>query len=79
MLGFAASIVPQCGHSGLSTVTPFIVASVLYNAGIPFDTHHLISSLPSPQKLQSLVTGHAVDTALLTLASINANPNVYTN
>ena len=78
MLGFAASVVPQCGYSGLSTVTPFIIASVLYNAGIPFDTNHLISSLPSPQKLQSLVTGHAVDTALLTLASINSNPNVYT-
>ena len=77
MLGYAASIVPQCGYSGLATIIPFVVANLLTNADIPFHSQNLISSLPSPQKIQSLVTEHAVDTALLTLRSINSNPNVY--
>ena len=77
MSGYAASIVPQCGYSGLVTIIPFVVANLLTNAGIPFDSQNLISSLPSPQNIQSLVTEHAVDTALLMLRSINTNPNVY--
>ena len=77
LIGYAASIVPQCGYAGLATIIPFIVASFLTNAGIPFLSHPLISSMPSPQTIQSLVTEHAIDTSLLMLLSINLNPYVF--
>jgi len=77
ILGYAASIVPQCGYSGFATVSPFVIANLLTNTRIQFDPEQLIASQPSPQKIQTLVIKHAVDTFLLTLQSINRNPHVY--
>ena len=44
MLVFDASIVPQCGYSGLSTAIPFIIGSLFANTGIPINSELLISS-----------------------------------
>ena len=34
MIGFASSLVPQCGHSGISTVMPLAIGSILATTGI---------------------------------------------
>ena len=49
MLGFATSLVPQCGCAGLATILPIIVSSVLINSGISIDSKSIIASLPFPQ------------------------------
>ena len=77
MLGYAASLVPQCGYSGLSTILPILVSSVFINAGIHIPAETLIAALPSPQYLQNSVTNYAAETMLLVRNSINANPNIY--
>mmetsp|Transcript_27215 Transcript_27215/g.26089 ORF Transcript_27215/g.26089 Transcript_27215/m.26089 type:complete len:133 (+) Transcript_27215:726-1124(+) len=78
ILGYAASIKPQCGYSGLATIISFVIANLLTNARIQFDPEQLIASQPSPQNIQNLVTEHAVlDKFLLTLQSINRNLHVY--
>ena len=76
LLGFAASLIPQCGFSGLATVIPLLISSVLMNTGIHIAPEKIVESLPSPQYLQSCVTKYAVETALLVRTSIEANPNV---
>ena len=43
LLGMAASIVPQCGYSGLSTTISFVVASLFANAGINLNHEKLIT------------------------------------
>ena len=65
VLGFAASLLPQCGYSGIATIIPFITSVLLLNAGISVPPDNLISSLPSPQYIQNTVTNYAVDTSLL--------------
>ena len=51
MLGFAASIIPQCGYSGLSTAIPFIIGSLFANAGVPVNSELLVNSQPSENTL----------------------------
>ena len=34
LIGFASSLVPQCGHAGVATILPIVVASVLADAGV---------------------------------------------
>ena len=77
MIGFAASLVPQCGYYGFSTIIPFIIASFLTDAGVTFDKQALIQSLPSPQTIQNLITDIAVDSVMLTQQSLRHNPIVY--
>ena len=66
MLGFAASIVPQCGYTGLAKVIPFIIGSLFANINITIDFEKLVDSQPSGHTIQRLVAQNAVDTVLLT-------------
>ena len=77
MLGFASSLVPQCGYAGISTILPILMSTILMNCGIQIDAEKIIASLPSPQYLQTSVTNYAVETAILVRSSIEKNPNVY--
>ena len=77
VIGFAASLVPQCGYAGLATLLPLAIASVFMNANIPLDLNCLVDSQPSRHKIQSLISQNAVDTVLLTQESISDNSNVY--
>ena len=70
ILGVGASLVPQCGYSGLLTVLPFSVGSVLANAGIPIDMELLVNSMPSKDIIKNLVTKNTIDTCILTQESI---------
>ena len=79
MLAFAATLIPQCGFAGLATALPFLIMSTLYNARIVLDWRKILGSLPSPMKVQSVVTEQAVDTMLLAKASAESNPNIYTS
>ena len=78
LLAFGVSLIPQCDLAGLSTVIPFVAASILANANIPIPPiKDLVGSLPSDKKLQSLVTRHAVENMLMTRDCIAKNSNVY--
>lgn len=77
MIGIAASMVTQCGFSGLFPIIPFIIQKMMVNSGILDHTNKLLSSLPSLQKTQSTVICHFVDTVLLVIERITKNPNVY--
>ena len=77
LLGFATSLVPQCGYAGLAIVLPLAITSVFMNANVPLNLNSLVDSQPSWHKIQSLVSQNAVDTVLLTQESISENPNVY--
>ena len=55
-MGMSASLVPQSGYSGLATIIPFVVGSVLANADIPVDIDKLVNSLPGRDTIQKLVT-----------------------
>eukprot|EP00957_Ditylum_brightwellii_P042553 3222033-Ditylum_brightwellii.AAC.1 len=47
-IGCAASLVPQCKYNGVSTIIPFIAASLFANTNIPLPpTNNLVSSQPS--------------------------------
>ena len=37
----AASMLPQAGMSGVATIAPFIVAGMLANTGIEYETENL--------------------------------------
>ena len=52
MIGFASSLVPQCGHAGVSTITPILLGSVLANAGIEIENEKLVNSQPSGNSIQ---------------------------
>ena len=77
MLACVTSSVPQCGYSSLSTVIPFVIGSMLSNAGLEVSIENLVNACPSRQKLQDLVTNNAVNTIMLTQYSIVANPHMY--
>ena len=77
MLGMAASVIPQCGYSGLSTAIPFVVGSVFANAGININQEKLIDSQPNRNKIHDFVTENAISTVLLTEDSISKNPHVF--
>ena len=70
ILGFGTLSVPQCGYFGFSTILPFIMGSVLANAGIPIDMELLVKLMPSKNTIQNLVTKIAIDTCILTQESI---------
>ena len=76
-MGVGASLVPWSGYSGLATILPFVVGSVLANADISVDLNNLVSSLPRRDTIQSLVTENAVDTIMLTRESITANQHSF--
>ena len=42
LIGSPVAMVPQAGVSGVATITPLIVASLLTNAGIPFNNKNLV-------------------------------------
>ena len=66
MIGFASSIVPQCGHNGIATVLPFAIGSLLANAGVEFKVEELVNSQPSNKTIQQCVEQNAVNTMILT-------------
>ena len=47
MISLAASLVPQCGYAGLSSVIPLAIGSVFATAGVPIDHMKVIDSQPS--------------------------------
>ena len=51
MIGCASSLVPQCGHSGVTTVLQFTIASLFVNAGLEFDVKKIVNSQPSDKKI----------------------------
>ena len=55
MIGFAASLVPQCGYYMLSSIIPFIIGSVFANGNIPIDSNLLVNSQPTRNTIQRLV------------------------
>ena len=77
MILTAASMVPQCGYAGLSSVIPLAVGSVFANAGIPVNHDKLVDSLPSHNHIKNLVEQAAIDTMLLTRDSVGPNPCLY--
>ena len=77
MIGFASLLVPQCGHAGVATILPILIASVFANAGIEIDSKKLVNSQPSDKSIQRFVENNALNTFLLTKESIKANPNIY--
>ena len=77
MLEFTASIVPQCGYSGLSTAIPFIIRSFFVNAGVLINSELLVNSQPSDNTLQRLVEQNTVHAFLLVQDSICKNKCVY--
>ena len=77
MLGFGASLVPQCDYADVTTILPFAAGFLPLNTGIPFNPEALIESLPSCQKIGKLVTSNAIDTVLLTQESIHCNSNIH--
>ena len=77
ILGYAASAVPQCGFSGLSTILPLAVASVFINSGIHIDPDLIVGSQPCRNKILDIVTQNATETILLTKASVLKNPVIY--
>ena len=79
ILGCGASLVPQCGYSGISTVLQFAVGSVLANTEIPIDVELLVNSMPSKDIIQNLVTKHTIDTCILTQGIIRKNMDVYSS
>ena len=50
-IGFATSLVPQCGYAGLATVLIPAIASVFMNTNIPLDLNSLVDSQPSRHKI----------------------------
>ena len=70
-------MVPQCGYAGLSSVIPLAVGCIFANAGIDIDHDKLVDSLPSHNKIKTLVEQAAIDTMLLTRDSIGPNPSLY--
>ena len=70
ILGCGVSLVPQCGYSGLSTILPFTVGSVLANAGITIDVELLVNLMPSKDIIQNLVTKNTIDACILTQESV---------
>ena len=77
LMGVSASLVPQSGYSGLATIIPFVVGSVLANVDIPVDIDKLVNSLPGRDTIQKLVTKNAVDTILLTREIITDNGHIF--
>ena len=77
MIGFAASLVPQCGYYGLSSIIPFIIGSVFTNGNIPIDSNLLVNSQPLRNTIQRLAEQNVFDTILLTQESIRKNPFIY--
>jgi len=77
MIGFASSLVPQCGYAGVATILPILIASVFANAGIEIDSKKLVNSQPSDKSIQRFVENNALNTFQLTKESIKANPNIY--
>lgn len=77
MIATAASLVPQCGYSGLSSVIPLAIGSVFANAGIPLNYDKLVDSQPSHNYIKALVEKNAVDNILLAKDSIGPNPCLY--
>ena len=47
MLGFAASVVPKYGYTGLFTTIQFVIGSLFENAGVTLNTELLVNSQPS--------------------------------
>ena len=52
LMGVGASLVPQSGYSGLATILPFVVGSVLANTDISVDMDNLVTSLPERDTIQ---------------------------
>jgi len=77
ILEFGASLIPQYRYSGLSTVQPFLIRSVLANAGITISVEMLINSMPSKDTIQNLVTKNVIDTCILTQESVRKDMNAY--
>ena len=77
MIGYASSLVPQCGHSGVAATLPFMIGSLFANAGLKFDVNEIVNSQPSDKKIQKCVEQNAVNTMIRTRDSIRRNPNIY--
>ena len=50
MIGYASSLVPQCGHYGVAAMLPFMIGSLFANAGLKFDVNKIVNSQPSEKK-----------------------------
>ena len=77
MIRFASSLVPQCGHSGMSTVMPLAIRSILANAEIDIRVAKLVTRQPSGQSIQRFFEQNAANTLLLTQEIIQHNPNIF--
>ena len=73
MTGHASALVHQCDHSGIETVLPFAIGSMLVNAGLDFDIENLVNSMPSDNTLQRCVEQNTTNTMILTRDSVVAN------
>mgnify|MGYP003321216558 FL=1 len=77
MLGFASSLVPQCGHAGIATILPLAIGSVLTNAGIDINSRELVASQPSGQSIQRFVEQNAANTLLLIQESLKNVSSIF--
>ena len=63
--------------SGVATVSPMAVGSVLANVGITFDADQTVNRLPGHFKVGDMVNQHVADTTHFTNDSVNHNTFVF--
>ena len=66
MLGFAATLTPNTGHSGFASVISLVLGALFQNAGIDVDLESIVESAPCRDKLREWVTENAMDIMILT-------------
>ena len=65
-MGFWDLLLPSGGYTEFATVSPFLIASIFENAGIPCDTLKLVNSLQNRDIFGKCVTENAIGTVMLT-------------
>ena len=73
MIGDAMAMIPKAGCVGFSTALSIAVVGVLENLGITVDD---VTFLPGKDKINELLTKHAIDSIIEVQESICQNPYV---
>jgi len=67
---------PQAGITGVATVAPMVVGSILANAGISFDAYKIVDTLPRRDTFGYMIIKNTADTIILTKSRIKLSPCV---
>lgn len=77
ILGAAIASAPQASHHALVTLAPSILASVLSDAGLPFNVENVANISPSATTLKNIVVDSAVDRVLKIREELNTQASIY--